>query len=238
MLLPDLSKRVRQPELMDDPALDRNLHWQALQDLERINRISGISDLLWRILRPLCREITHRPVRVLDVGCGGGDIGVAIWRKAARTGYKLQIGGCDVSHYALRVAAERAETAGAEAVYFPVDVLSDPLPDDWDVLFCSLFLHHFDETQGVRVLANMGRSARKLVLVDDLVRGRLGYLLCWWGVRMLTRSPIVHVDGPLSVRSGFRICELVAMAELAELRGARFTRHWPERLLLAWRRPE
>ena len=84
----------------------------------------------------------------------------------------------------------------------------------------------------------MGRSARKLVLVNDLVRSRLGYLLCWWGVRVLTRSPIVHVDGPLSVRAGFQPREVLAMAEQGGLHNARITRHWPQRLLLSWRRPE
>ena len=57
------------------------------------------------------------------------------------------------------------------------------------------------------------------------------------GLRILTRSPIVHVDGPLSVRAGFQPGEVLDMADRAGLRGARITRHWPQRLLLSWRRP-
>ena len=234
----NLSARDRQPELMDDPALDEGSHRQALRGLERVNRISGIARLIWRAVRPLCREVTGRPVRVLDVGCGGGDISVGVWKQARRAGFPLQLGGCDISPKALRMSTERARAAGADATYFSVDILNEDLPDDWDVMYCSLFLHHFDEQQGIRLLANMGRSARKLVLVNDLVRSRLGYLLCWWGVRVLTRSPIVHVDGPLSVRAGFQPPEVLAMAEQAGLHNARITRHWPQRLLLSWRRPE
>lgn len=224
---------------MDDPALDEGLHRQALRGLERVNRISGIARLIWSGVRPLCREITDRPVRVLDVGCGGGDISVGVWKQARRAGIRLQIGGCDISPKALRMSTERAQAAGAgnDARYFPVDILNEDLPSDWDVMYCSLFLHHFDEQQGTRLLANMGRSARKLVLVNDLVRSRLGYLLCWCGVRLLTRSPIVHVDGPLSVRAGFQPREVLDMAEQAGLHSARITRHWPQRLLLTWRRP-
>lgn len=237
MILPDLSQRDRQPELMDDPALDERLHRQALRGLERINWISGIPGLLWRSVQPLCDEITDRPVRVLDVGSGGGDISVKLWQRALRAGHGIQIGGCDISQKAIRMARERADAAGADADYFQLDVLRDHLPDDWDVLYCSLFLHHFDEQQGIRLLSNMQRAARRLVLINDLIRSRPAYLLCCLGVRLLTRSPIVHVDGPLSVRAGFQPREVMNMAESAGLDGARITRHWPQRLLLNWSRP-
>ena len=237
LLLPDLSQRDRQPELMDDPALDEGLHRQALTGLERVNRISGIVGVLWGAIRPLCEQRQDGPpLRVLDVGSGGGDISVGLWQRAKKAGHAIQVGGCDISPKAIRMATERAERAGADAEYFSVDVLNDDLPDDWDVMYCSLFLHHFDEQQGVRLLSNMRRSAREMVLVNDLVRSRLGYLLCWWGVRLLTRSPIVHVDGPLSVRAGFEPQEVLDMAEEAGLTGARITRHWPQRLLLTWNR--
>jgi hypothetical protein len=77
-----------------------------------------------------------------------------------------------------------------------------------------------------------------MVLVNDLIRDRLGYFLCWWGVRLLTRSPIVHVDGPLSVRAGFQPAEVLEMATQAGMNGASISRHWPQRLLLKWERPE
>lgn len=233
-LLRDLSHRDRQPELMDDPALAESLHRQALRGLERVNRISGIASLLWRSIRPLCHENRQRPVRVFDVGCGGGDISVGVWRLARRAGYDVQIGGCDISPKALQMSSERARAAGAQAEYVPVDILNDPLPRGWDVMYCSLFLHHFDEQSGVRLLANMAQNAERMVLVNDLIRDRLGYFLCWWGVRILTRSPIVHVDGPLSVRAGFQPSEVLDMAGRAGMQDAKITQHWPQRLLLKW----
>ncbi|MBL8850718.1 MAG: methyltransferase domain-containing protein [Planctomycetaceae bacterium] len=236
-LLRDLSRRDRQPELMDDPALAESLHRQALRGLERVNRISGISSLLWRSIRPLCDADPSRTVRVFDVGCGGGDISVGVWRKAQRAGYNVQIGGCDISPKALRMSSERARAAGADAEYVPVDILNDPLPRGWDVMYCSLFLHHFDEPSGIRLLTNMAQSVERMVLVDDLIRDRLGYFLCWWGVRLLTRSPIVHVDGPLSVRAGFQPREVLDMAARSGMRDARITTHWPQRLLMTWNCP-
>jgi len=237
-LLRDLSHRDRRPELMDDPALAETLHRQALSGLERVNRISGIASLLWRSIHPLCQRSPQRPLRVFDVGCGGGDISVGVWKKAQRAGCPIQIGGCDISPKALRMSTERARAAGAEAEYVSVDILNEPLPRGWDVMYCSLFLHHFDEEQGVRLLCNMAQNAEQMVLVDDLIRDRLGYFLCWWGVRLLTRSPIVHVDGPLSVRAGFQPAEVLDMADRAGMPGAKISRHWPQRLLMKWERPD
>jgi hypothetical protein len=101
---------------------------------------------------------------------------------------------------------------------------------------CSLFLHHLDEPQAVELLRRMSESARHLVLVNDLIRGRLGYALAWLGTRLLTRSRVVHVDGPLSVEGAFTRAEALELAERAGLHGATIVRRWPCRFLLTWQR--
>jgi hypothetical protein len=90
------------------------------------------------------------------------------------------------------------------------------------------------ETDAERLLRNMAAAARRAVLVDDLLRSRTGYLLAWLGSRLFTTSPIVHTDGPLSVRAAFSVDEARALAERAGLTGAQFHRHWPQRFLLSW----
>ena len=71
---------------------------------------------------------------------------------------------------------------------------------------------------------------------NDLARSRLGHLLAYFGTRLLTRSYVVHFDGPQSVRSAFNIAEADVMAKAAGLEGAEFSRHWPQRFLLKWKR--
>jgi hypothetical protein len=83
----------------------------------------------------------------------------------------------------------------------------------------------------------MARLATRLVLVNDLVRGPAAYALAWLGTRLLTRSPVVHLDGPRSVAAAFTLREARELAERAGLHGARIDRRWPCRYLLAWRRP-
>ena len=94
-----------------------------------------------------------------------------------------------------------------------------------------------DEPEAVLLLRRMKQMARCLVLVNDLERGPLGWMLAWLGTRLLSRSRIVHVDGPLSVEGAFTCAEVRALARRAGLDGATLTRRWPCRFLLAWRRP-
>ena len=221
---------------MDDPDLDEELHRQALIGLRRVNWVSGTVGTLWRPIRRLATE-SARTIRVLDVACGGGDNVVQLARRAQRSGLSIEVAGCDLSATAIRIAQQNAETNQVTSEFFVADALSD-LPQDYDVICCSLFLHHLDEENAIRLLRSMKTAARKIVLASDLIRSRIGYVLCWTGIRLLTRSRICHVDGPLSVRAAFTMQEAVDLTKRAELHDAVLTRHWPERFLITWSRPD
>src|SRR5204862_3015533 len=134
----------------------------------------------------------------------------------------------------IQTARERAANAEADLTFFPLDVFREPLPSDYDVITCSLFLHHLDEAQAVDLLRRLAAATRRLVLINDLARGPLGYTLAYFGTRVLSRSRVVHTDGPLSVRAAFTPNEAVALAWQAGVTGATVARRWPCRVLLVW----
>jgi SAM-dependent methyltransferase len=232
-----VAERRRQPELMDQPDLDPKSHEHALRGLERINFWSGASGMFWPRLRGVARALSPRPVRVLDLACGAGDVATRLWWKAQRAGLAVQIDGCDRSPTALDHARRRAAGRGADIRFFRCDLLNDALPEVYDVLMNSLFLHHLDEAEAEAFLRRAAGVAGRLLMVSDLVRGPFGMVLAYAGTRLLTRSPIVHVDGPLSVAAAFSPQEMRHMAENAGLQGATVTRHWPCRMLLTWNKP-
>jgi 2-polyprenyl-3-methyl-5-hydroxy-6-metoxy-1,4-benzoquinol methylase len=233
-----VKERVREPELMDQPGLDPGMHRQALVGLRRVNRISGTVGRLWRPIRQLAAERPRRPIRVLDVASGGGDVAAGIARQARQANLAVVVDGCDVSPVAIEHAGEQAQSAGLDNVrFFALDVLQDRLPETYDVVTCSLFLHHLETPEATQVLQRMAAATRHLVLVDDLRRTSLGYALAWLGCRMLTRSSIVHTDGPRSVAAAFTTDEAAALARQAGLNRFTLTPHWPERFLLSWRKP-
>lgn len=231
---PGLGRRDRRPELMDDPDLDRRVHAHALRGLAAVNRLSGAARAILDDLRP---PAPSGEVRVLDVACGGGDVAVSLETLGRRRGLPMVVDGLDRSEVAVGLARERARRGAARGTFFTGDALGAALPDGYDFLVSSLFLHHLGEDEVVRLLASMRRAARVGLVVSDLERSVPGWLAAVAGTRLLTRSRVVHVDGALSVRAAFRVRELAGLAARAGLDGFRIRRCWPFRLVLSWRRP-
>lgn len=231
--MPALDRRERIAELMDDPALDPAEHRRALAGLARINRFSRSAAILWPPIRDLAREAAPEPLRILDVATGSGDVPLALARMARRDGVALGLHGCDISPTALDVA----KPADRAFALFQHDAVRDPLPAGFDVVTCSLFLHHLSEDDAVTLLRRMKDAAGRLVLVNDLARSRFNYLAVSLACRVLSGSRVVRFDGPASVRSAFTQREALALAERAGLQGATVERRFPCRFLLTWRRP-
>jgi 2-polyprenyl-3-methyl-5-hydroxy-6-metoxy-1,4-benzoquinol methylase len=231
---PDLAVRDRQPELMDQPDLARALHHGALRGLQRINGISFSVRVLWAEIQRAGLTRQNRPLRILDVACGGGDVAIGLCRQAARHSVAVEITGVDVSPVAVEYARQQASDSGARVLFAERDIIADGLPDRFDVVCCSLFLHHLDESDAVSLLSAFRDAAKQRVLVSDLVRSRSGYALCWIGTRLLSRSPIVHADGLLSVRAAWSVPEARELASRAGMPDAQLRRQWPQRFLLTW----
>jgi 2-polyprenyl-3-methyl-5-hydroxy-6-metoxy-1,4-benzoquinol methylase len=232
-----LSHRFRTPEWMDQPGLDAPAHARALRGLARINSWSFSAATFWPGIVRVARENSGRPVRVLDIATGGGDVPIRLARRAHRAGLDVRIEGCDVSPVAVGLAARAANAAGVPVRFFPLDVLRSSLPQGYDVLTSSLFLHHLAEGDAVGLLERMAEATRSTILINDLLRSRIGYGIAWACCRLLSRSPVVHHDGPVSVRAAFTTAEARRLADRAGLHGARLERRWPWRFLLSWSRP-
>lgn len=236
-----LHERVLEGELMDAPDLAANLHHSALQGLQRVNRLSGTAGLLAsKIVNLFGTEASN--LRILDLACGGGDVTIGLAQQLRRIGIKATIEGWDRSDTAIDFARARldqlpANNQAASAVTFrQCDVAQLDVDGQFDIVMCTLFLHHLDRPAALDLLRRMYRASRHVVLIDDLRRTWLGYRLAQLGCYILTRSHIVHVDGPLSVRAAFTEPEVDSLSQEAGLPKPVITRHWPQRFLACWQR--
>ncbi len=231
-----LAHRLHQSELMDSLDVDVIAHKQALRSLGRLNAISLSSLIVWPTLRELAVETPARPLRVLDLACGGGDMICRLDRWSRRAGLKMEWVGFDRSSLAVQLARDLARRNGVTATFEVKDVLADELPRGFDVVMCSLFLHHLTECDAIQLLRRMSEVTVRTVLANDLWRTRWGYALTWLGCHLLTRSYICRVDGPRSVAGAFTKQEVLELATHAGCTNPRFSRHWPLRFLLRWDR--
>ncbi len=171
-LVPDLGARQLRPELMDDPSLEAGEHARALAGLRNMNRVARTATALWRPIREMAAAPGHGPVRVLDVATASGDIPIALRKRARAEGLAISFDACDISERAIGVATERAKRSGVDVCFFRADVLHDELPQGYDIMMCSLFMHHLKEPGVLWLLYKMKDTAGRMVLVSDLVRCR------------------------------------------------------------------
>jgi len=231
MTLPCLVQRHFRPELMDQIETPRAEHERALHGLRRLNFASGVAGQLWRQITSHCGVTSGRRLRVLDVACGGGDVAANIWKRAQRQGIAVDIVGIDRSPTACEQASKLGRAAGASMKVICTDAVQSPLPSGFDVVMSSLFLHHLSRPDAVMLLAKMGDAGRLLV-VSDLRRSAIGYVVAHAACRLVTRSPVVHYDGPQSVANAFSISEVSELCDEAGLSTAIVRRAWPWRLMI------
>jgi len=241
-----LKQRYLVPEKMDDPGLDPREHERALSGLRRINRFSGTAAQLEREVLRITGSRPQQHWRLLDVGCANGEVAFEL-SALLRGKLNCTLTGWDMSPTAIGAAELRRSSEssgdGSSKLCFEVRNLFDELEridgePPFDIVYCTLLLHHFADADAVRILGAMRQLARRAVIVDDLQRTRLGWLLAVAGCHLLSRSPVVHFDGPQSVRAAFSTGEAMDLAKAAGLNGATLRRHWPERYLLCWEAPE
>ena len=224
-----MDTRTLTPEVMDDPDLKPAQHRAALRGLSRLNRF-GSASFVFDALRDLLTE--DRPLRVLDIATGGGDVPIAMAHRAGRLGMPIKIDACDLSATAIDYARERADAAGAAIDFFQLNVLNDPIPTGYDVVTCSLFLHHLMDRHAVELLVKMAAAAEKRIVVNDVRRSPGNRALVCLGARLLTLSPVVHTDAKRSMDAAFTIEEAARLAERAKLGGVKIEPRFPARYVL------
>lgn len=211
MPLPATGKRVIRHELLDDQppgAGDR-----SLRDLVRINRYLGGHAVLLRTIKQVLKPDEH--FSFLDIGAASGDMGRALLDRYPNA----RITCLDYRRHHLNRASRPAVQADAFRLPFRRGA--------FDVVHCSLFLHHFPDAQVTELLQGFSAAARRYVILTDLERHPLAYYFLP-ATRWLFRwDPLTVHDGPISVAAAFRQDELLALARRAGLSDALVTTYRP-----------
>ena len=225
----DLGRRSGEPELLDIEQGDPGAIEACLRDLEWINRWTAAYRVTLRWLDQLCHETRPaRPLTIIDVGCGRGDMLRQIWAWGRKRGLELRLIGVDLNLHATAAAAA-ATPDEAPIRYLTADAFD--LPHDLlpDVVLSALFAHHLDDARLVRFLRWMEERARLGWLINDLHRHPLPYVVARGGAPLLRMHPFVRHDAPLSVARAFDRRDWVRLLQAADLA--------PPAATVAWRFP-
>jgi 2-polyprenyl-3-methyl-5-hydroxy-6-metoxy-1,4-benzoquinol methylase len=196
-------------EMMDRPQPVSAELERDLLNLRRLNQYFGsyrlISNFIRRWIKPGER------VAIVDLATGSGDIPRLIVDHARRIGARVEIEALDRQGATLQIA-RNLSASYPEISYIEANILEWHSNRSYDMVLCSLVLHHFSEQDAVRVLARCRELSRRFVLVSDLRRG--AFLTA--GVYLLTtlvfREPMTRYDGRLSAARAFSFAQFHQLA--------------------------
>ncbi len=209
---------------MDDLSLSGDELRRNLEELEVINTWLGGYKVVLDALEKLLAGYTGPPLHIADIGCGGGDTLRHIAKWARRKNIQLQLTGIDANDFMVQYARQRCG-GFPEIKLKQHDVFSERFQQEqYDIVVCSLFCHHFTDEQLVSMFRQLHRQAGMAVIINDLHRHWLAY----HSIKLLTRffsdSYLVKNDAPLSVWRAFRREELQRLVQEAGI--DRYSLRW------------
>jgi 2-polyprenyl-3-methyl-5-hydroxy-6-metoxy-1,4-benzoquinol methylase len=227
----NFAQRSLKKELLDGENIPFADIRRNMEELDGINHRLGGHAITLRGLRSLLKGRTvGEPVRVLEIGCGGGDNLRVIGSWAARKGLAVELTGVDINAACVAFAKDQSRNRGID--FICSDYRDYAPPRAPHIIFSSLFCHHFTDPELVEMLQWMKERAEVGFFINDLHRHPLAY----HSIRLLTkafsRSYLVRNDAPLSVLRGFRREEWGTLLQQASIASYQLQWQWAFRWLL------
>lgn len=198
--MPSFSTRSLQKELLDADDIPFADIRRNMQELDFINTWLGGHAITLKGLKKLL-PAKNRELYVVEIGCGGGDNLRVIrdWLRTKDVNYRLA--GIDINPDCIAFAKSELRNEGIEFICSDYRLASfDHTPD---IIFSSLFCHHFINDELVNMLQWMKANSRIGFFINDLHRHPLAYYSIKTLTSAFSKSYLVKNDAPLSVRRGF-----------------------------------
>jgi ubiquinone/menaquinone biosynthesis C-methylase UbiE len=200
--MPSFKQRSYQKELLDNPDIPFKDIRRNMEELDFINRYLGGHQISINGLEKLLKNHNQKgPVKIVELGCGGGDNLRALSKWAEKKKIEVELTGIDINEACIEFA--RSIEKNRNIRFINSDYKLAGFESKPDILFSSLFCHHFTDPEIIFMLRWMEQNARIGFFINDLHR----HPLAWHLIRILTRtfskSYLVKNDAPLSVQRGF-----------------------------------
>lgn len=225
--MPNLSQRSKDKELLDSDNIPFADIRQNMQELDVVNRLLGGHRVSLKGIKYLAMG-TNEPLRILEIGSGGGDNLTAIQSWADHTNRSVSLTGVDINPHCITYASQKITSAQF--------ILSDfreytPVTKP-HIIIAALFAHHLADEEIVQMLRWMHDHCEVGFMINDLHRHPLAY----HSIRLLTRifsnSYLVKNDAPLSVAKGFNRKDWKRLFEKAGITFTSVTWQWAFRWLV------
>jgi SAM-dependent methyltransferase len=203
-MMPSFKQRSYRKELLDRDDIPFAAVKRNMQELDFINRKLGGHDITLDGIVALIKDqpVFNKQLTIVEIGCGGGDNLRAIKGWAEHIKLPVQLLGIDINEACIAYAEEQERNAGIQFIHS--DYTLTGIPTKTDIIFSSLFCHHFTDEELIFQLQWMQQNSELGFFINDLHRHPLAY----YSIKLLTsvfsKSYLVKNDAPLSIQRGFK----------------------------------
>ena len=229
--------RSQEAELMDDLNSSGEVIDQTLKELHTINRWLGGDHVTINGLNKLFSgKDFSGEVHILDIGCGGGDILKKICHWARKHSIPIKLTGIDANPNIVEYARSNTRDF-PEISYRSLNIFSDEFRNiSCDVVTCTLFTHHFTDSELIRLFIQLKKQARLGMVINDLHRHWFAYHSIKILTKWFSRSEMVRNDAAVSVLRSFRKNELEQVMDSCQISEYDLKWYWAFRwqLIAKW----
>lgn len=207
--------RAQEQEIMDDLNLSGKELERTLVNLSWVNQFLGshqsVRHGMNHGLSQLPTQVLDSPIRLIDVGCGGGDCLRMLAKWARKKKLSLHLTGLDANPHIVKWAVDKSQHI-PNIDYTCADVFGPDVSwESYHIVHCGLFLHHFSEVEQLNLLNRWREAGVKMIVVNDLQRHWLPYILFKIFSTALGFTSMAKTDGALSIQKGFTHKELTQL---------------------------
>lgn len=185
-----------------------------LNDLKWVNKWLGGNKVTLTGIRRLLKSVNNKnSITILDLGCGDGELLRVCSDVLKFHNVKVKYIGLDANQYIIEEAIKRSK-GYRDITFGRMDVFSEEFKElEYDIVLCTLFLHHFKNSDIENLLKNTMAKAKVGVVVNDLERNRLAFVLFKIVSTLFVRTKSARNDGLISIARAFKKDELIAFSE-------------------------
>jgi len=208
----DTTHRSKEEEIMDDLEMSGDILIDSLDKIATINQVLGGNQLTINgVMQLLKNHPQDKPISIVDLGCGNGDMLRALSKVAKAKGYQFDMLGIDANQATINYA-EVLSKDYKDIKFIKQDVLSPTFNlVEYDIALCTLFLHHFEDEVACKLIESLEQNSKIGVIVNDLHRHPLAYHL-FQLITLFVTNPMMKEDGKLSIRKAFKRKDLARFA--------------------------
>jgi len=199
-----------------------------MEELDFINTYLGGHGITLAGLQKLIHG--QKKLHICEAGCGGGDNLKAIHAWCTKQKINTSFTGVDINPFCIEVARE--QLTGMDVTLIASDYAAVQFDEKPDIIFTSLFCHHFTDEAVVQQLQWMQANARIGFFINDLHRHPAAYYSIKWLTAAFSKSYLVKNDAPLSVARGFRRKEWLQLIHTAGISNFSIQWKWAFRWLV------